>query len=350
MRAAMTRKPAFPYLFFVFFFVLLPSVSCRREPAAEPQQAAAAAPAPPKVAWALAIHGGAGTISRQDMGPDLEREYRASLTEALTMGRDQLERGEASLDVVERIVRFFEEDPKFNAGKGAVYNHAGGHELDASIMDGRDLSGGGVAAVSTVKHPISLARLVMEKTRYILLIGAGAEKFATDMGVERVPNASFDTPARYEQWQRELARQEREKNARKYGTVGAVALDRHGNLAAASSTGGLVDKLWGRVGDTPILGAGTYADNRTCAVSGTGTGEQFIRNAVAYQVSALIEYRGMALEEAARHVVHGKLKPRDGGIIAVGRDGSIALVYNTDGMYRGAADAAGRFEVRIWQD
>lgn len=336
----------------VAVIALVPGTACRQAPPGEPPAGPAAAQeaAAPKVAWALAIHGGAGTISRQDMGPVLEREYRASLAQALAIGQQELERGGKSLDVVEAIVRFFEDDPKFNAGKGAVYNHAGGHELDASIMDGRTLNGGAVAAVSTVKHPITLARLVMERTRHVLLIGGGAEQFADEMAVERVPNTYFDTPRRHRQWQEELEKRRRETETRKYGTVGAVALDRDGDLAAASSTGGLVDKRWGRVGDTPILGAGTYASNRTCGVSGTGTGEQFMRNVAAYQISALMEYSGMTLQQAAEEVVHRRLKPKDGGIVAVGRDGSIALVFNTEGMYRGAADAAGRHEVRIWQD
>ncbi|MGH9361684.1 MAG: isoaspartyl peptidase/L-asparaginase family protein [Thermoanaerobaculia bacterium] len=306
-------------------------------------------PSQPKVAWALAIHGGAGTIDRAKMTEARRRAYLAALTQALEIGKEVLDRGGHSLDAVERIVRFMEDDPKFNAGKGAVFNHAGGHELDASIMDGRTRACGAVAAVTTVRHPITLARLVMERTEHVLLMGDGAEQFATEMGVARVANSWFSTPRRYQDWQEEMAKKAKEAEAKEHGTVGAVALDRHGDLAAATSTGGRTDKRWGRVGDTPIVGAGSYADNTTCAVSGTGKGEQFIRHAVASDVAARMAYGGLSLEEAARQVVFEVLEPDDGGVIAVGRDGSIAMVFNSPGMYRGAADASGRFEVAIWK-
>ncbi|HEX5757614.1 MAG TPA: isoaspartyl peptidase/L-asparaginase [Thermoanaerobaculia bacterium] len=305
-----------------------------------------------QVAWALAVHGGAGTIDRAEMTEARRRAYVAALTRALTTGRAMLERGGRSLDVVERIVRTMEDDPKFNAGKGAVFNHAGGHELDASIMDGRTRACGAVAAVTTVRHPITLARLVMERTEHVLLMGPGAERFADQMGVARVPNSWFSTPRRHREWQEEMAKKAaaaRPGAAKEHGTVGAVALDRHGDLAAATSTGGRTDKRWGRVGDTPVVGAGTYADNGTCAVSGTGKGEQFIRHAVAYDISARMKYRGLSVEEAARQVVFEVLQPDDGGVVAVGRDGAIAMPFNSPGMYRGAADAAGRFEVAIWK-
>ena len=311
-----------------------------------------AAPARPKVAWALAVHGGAGTIDRAKMTEDRRRAYVASLTQALTIGKGVLDGGGRSLDAVERIVRFLEDDPLFNAGKGAVFNHAGGHELDASIMDGRTHACGAVAAVTTVRHPITLARLVMERTEHVLLMGHGAEQFADEMGVARVPNAWFATPRRHQEWQEEMAKKAKEAaagGAKAHGTVGAVALDRNGDLAAATSTGGRTDKRWGRVGDTPIVGAGTYADNATCAVSGTGKGEEFIRHAVAYDVAARMAYRKLSLEEAARQVVFDVLAPDDGGIVAVGRDGSIVMAFNSPGMYRGAADASGRFEVAIWK-
>ena len=311
-----------------------------------------AAPARPKVAWALAVHGGAGTIDRAKMTEDRRRAYIASLTQALTIGKGVLDGGGRSLDAVERIVRFLEDDPKFNSGKGAVFNHAGGHELDASIMDGKTHACGAVAAVTTVRHPITLARLVMERTEHVLLMGHGAEQFADEMGVARVPNAWFATPRRRQEWQEEMAKKAKETAAggtKEHGTVGAVALDRNGDLAAATSTGGRTDKRWGRVGDTPIVGAGTYADNATCAVSGTGKGEEFIRHAVAYDVAARMAYRKLSLEEAARQVVFDVLEPDDGGIIAVGRDGSIVMAFNSPGMYRGAADASGRFEVAIWK-
>jgi beta-aspartyl-peptidase (threonine type) len=343
MIAGMNAKARFLYLIFCLL-LLVPVSSCRESP--PPGEKAGAK----KVAWAIAIHGGAGTMSKTKLVGQRREEFLQALRRGLALGKGELERGGHSLDVVEHVVRFFEDDPKFNAGKGAVFNHAGGHELDASIMDGRTLAGGAVAAVTTVKNPISLARLVMERTEHVLLMGPGAERFADEMGVERVPNAYFSTPRRYQEWQEEMAKKasEAKEKAGQHGTVGAVVLDRYGDLAAGTSTGGRTDKRWGRVGDTPVLGAGTYADNRTCAVSGTGKGEEFIRHAIAYDVSALMAYRGLSLDQAARQAI-GKLQRGDGGIIAVAHDGAIALVYNSDGMYRGAADANGRFEVKIWE-
>jgi beta-aspartyl-peptidase (threonine type) len=297
--------------------------------------------------WALAIHGGAGVIEKSEYDA-VRQEYLDSLQQALELGRSVLDGGGTSLEAVQRVIVFLEDDPKFNAGRGAVYNHDGGHELDASIMDGRTLACGGVAGVTTVKNPILLAYDVMKHTPHVLLAGPGAERFAAEMGVERVDPHYFDTPRRYKQWR---DRVERESGAgpADHGTVGAVALDRHGNLAAATSTGGLTDKRFGRIGDSPIIGAGTYADNRTCAVSGTGQGEEFIRNDLAFRVSALMAYRGASLQEAADEVVHRVLRPGDGGIIAVDHDGNIAMVFNTGGMFRGAADSRGRFEVAIWE-
>lgn len=297
----------------------------------------------PQPKWAIAIHGGAGTIPKTL--PEAEKQqYLKSLSAALEIGRDALRQGGTSLDAVEKVVRFLEDDPLFNAGKGAVYTHEGTHELDAAIMDGRDLSCGSVASLKTVKNPISLARMVKEKSPHVFMVGEGAEKFAEEMKVERVPNTYFDTPKRYEQWQAALKKAEKDKD-----TVGAVALDVHGNLAAATSTGGLTNKRFGRLGDVPVIGAGTYANNRTCAVSATGYGEEFIKHTVAHDISALMEYGGLTLQQAADRVIHQKLKPGDGGVIGVARDGSIALVFNSEGMYRGAADSAGRFEVKIWE-
>jgi L-asparaginase / beta-aspartyl-peptidase len=293
--------------------------------------------------WSLAIHGGAGTIPKT-LPEERKQQYLRSLAEALKVGQGVLQSGGTSLDAVEKVVRFLEDDPLFNAGKGAVYTHEGTHELDAAIMDGRDLSCGSVAMLKTVKNPISLARLVKEKSRHVFMAGEGAEKFADEMKVERVPNAYFDTPFRYEQWQDSLKKEQEDKD-----TVGAVALDVHGNLAAATSSGGLTNKRFGRLGDVPIIGAGTYANNHTCAISATGIGEQFIRHTVAHDISALIEYGGLTLQQAADRVVHQKLRAGDGGVIGVGKDGSIALVFNSEGMYRGAADSAGRFEVKIWE-
>jgi beta-aspartyl-peptidase (threonine type) len=240
-----------------------------------------------------------------------------------------------------------EDDPLFNAGRGAVFTDSGVHELDASIMDGRTLACGAVTGVRTVRHPVSLARLVMENTRHILLMGAGAEAFADELGVERVENSWFDTDHRRRALQRVL---EQRRVEEEQGTVGCVVLDGRGDLAAATSTGGLTGKRWGRIGDTPIIGAGNYADNRSCAVSGTGTGEEFMRNVTAYAVASLYRDAGVPLHEAARRVVFERMRPGDGGVIAVSREGEIAMVYSTVGMFRGAADSSGRFEVAIWED
>ena len=311
--------------------------------------ACSSAPAPtdvPRPTWAIALHGGAGTIPRTTP-PEQAEAYRAALTAALRVGAERLEAGVPALDVVEEVVRQMEDEPLFNAGRGAVFTETGGHELDASIMDGATLACGAVTGVSTVRHPITLARAVMERTSHVLLAGDGAERFADEVGVERVENGWFSTERRREQLERALERRSRESGG---GTVGVVALDRYGHLAAATSTGGMTAKRWGRVGDTPILGAGNFADDRTCAVSGTGTGEQFIRHGVARAIADRMELAGMSARQAAEEVVHGRLEPGDGGVIVVARNGEIALVYNSEGMFRGAADATGRFEVAIWEE
>ncbi|OGQ17070.1 MAG: hypothetical protein A2138_05850 [Deltaproteobacteria bacterium RBG_16_71_12] len=303
----------------------------------------------------MAIHGGAGTIPRT-MDATQVAAYQDALRAALSLGRERLVAGASSLDVVEAVVRVLEDDPLFNAGKGAVFTHDGTHELDASIMDGRSLACGAVAGVKTVRHPISLARLVMDKTKHVLLAGEGADRFARELGVELVDNAWFDTDRRRQQWLEALAKESAPIDAGPAspagagvkGTVGVVALDRAGHLAAATSTGGLTAKRWGRVGDSPVVGAGTYANDATVAVSCTGTGEQFIRHGVARTVSARVELLHEDVEAAAQGAL-APLAPGDGGIIAVDRHGHIAFVFNTDGMYRAAADASGRFEVAIWR-
>ena len=301
--------------------------------------------APQELSWAIAIHGGAGVISR-DL-PASQREARLSgLGLALTAGKSILEQGGSSLDAVEEVIRQLEDDPWFNAGRGAVFNHDGGHELDASIMNGQTLACGAVAGVTTVRNPIRLARMVMERTNHVLLSGPGADRFAEEQGVDQVDSQYFFTEYRYEKYQ-QAVRDAEEGTGR--DTVGAVALDRQGNLAAGTSTGGLTNKLYGRVGDSPIIGAGTYAKNETCAVSATGKGEEFIRHGVAHSISFLMEHGELSLQEAAERVVHRVLRAGDGGIIGVARDGSIVMAFNTTGMYRGAADSGGRFEVRIWE-
>ncbi|MEK7477254.1 MAG: isoaspartyl peptidase/L-asparaginase [Candidatus Coatesbacteria bacterium] len=286
--------------------------------------------------FAIAVHGGAGRLDR-DMPASLRDAYLASLRIALRLGRTRLARDGSALDAVEAVVRLLEDDPLFNAGKGAAFTADGRHEFDASIMDGRTLACGAVAAVRTARNPVSLARLVMEKTPYVFLAGAGADRFAVAMKVERVPNRWFDTARR-----RRQLRQTR-------GTVGCVALDVRGHLAVATSTGGMTGKRWGRVGDSPVIGAGTWADDATCAVSCTGAGEEFIRRAAAHEVSALMRHRKMSIGAAARTVITKELKRGDGGLIAVSRSGEIALRYNTLGMFRGAADSRGRFDVAIWE-
>lgn len=309
--------------------------------------------------WAIAIHGGAGVIDKNTPAGERE-EYTRGLAAALEVGRAELARGGSAMDAVQRVVQMLEADPQFNAGKGAVFTYDGGHELDASIMDGATLKCGAVAGVKTVKSPIGLARLVMEKSPHVLLMGDGAEQFATKMGVERVENSYFDTPKRRESWKKKRDEIDRGTASqadadtgrmpvpRNYGTVGAVALDSQGRLAAATSTGGMTCKRWGRVGDAPLIGAGNYADGG-CAVSCTGTGEEFIRHGVARQIALILELQGGSAKAAAERVVHGKLKPDDGGVIVVSRTGEIAMVYNSEGMFRGAADSGGRFEVGIWE-
>jgi beta-aspartyl-peptidase (threonine type) len=328
-----------------------------------PGQASAQQPAKNGQRFALAVHGGAGK-SPDKMSADQIKAVEASLEKALAIGVEALESGGISLDAVEKVIRFLEDDPHFNAGKGAVFNSAGGHELDASIMDGKTKACGGVAAVRTVKNPISLARLVMTKTRHVLLTSDGAEKFADEMQVERVENNWFDTDKARRDWE-ERKKAEAAKQSRladplapltthdspptpsHFGTVGCVALDAHGNLAAGTSTGGLTNKKYGRVGDSAIVGAGTYADNATCAVSCTGTGEEYIRHAVAYDISARLAYLKQPLKDAVSHNLRHRLQPGDGGIIAVGADGSIALDYTTGGMARAAADSNGLRLVKI---
>src|SRR5213594_2544674 len=308
----------------------------------------------------LAIHGGAGTIERSNMTPEREREYRAGLQRALTAGYEILKRGGSSLDAVEAAVRVLEDDPHFNAGKGSVFTSAGTNEMDAAIMDGKTLAAGAVAALKHVKNPISLARLVMEKSGHVMMDGEGAEGFARVNGIKLVDQKYFFTQERWEALQKiKAAEKDRTGGAGKavfitdqdrHGTVGAVALDKNGNLAAATSTGGTTNKRPGRVGDTPVIGAGTYANNATCAVSATGDGEYFIRATIARDVSALMEYRGMSLKEAAQTALDKVAKlGGTGGLIAIDNQGNITLPFNTAGMYRGYVDPNGTFVVEIYK-
>lgn len=294
--------------------------------------------------YTIVIHGGAGTISK-DLPDSVKQAYINSLKEALSIGKNILAKGGTSLDACEKVIRYFESDPKFNAGIGAVYTSTGTHEMDASIMNGRDLSCGAVAGVEHIPHPISLARLVMEKTPHVLLAYQGAEKFAEQMGIKLVPQSYFDTPERLKQ----LKEYQKKLEEGKHGTVGCVALDEYGNLAAATSTGGMTNKMPGRIGDSPLIGDGTYANNKTCAVSCTGWGEKFIKNTVAFNVSALMEYKGMSLKDAADQIIYKVLQPGDGGLIAVDKNGNYAMPFSTSGMFRGVATSTGTFEVKIWK-
>lgn len=308
----------------------------------------------------LVIHGGAGTIERSKMTPEREREYRAGLERALHAGHEILKKGGSSLDATEAAVRVLEDDPHFNAGCGSVFTSAGTNEMDAAIMDGNTLNAGAIASLKHIKNPISLARLVMDKSGHVMLDGEGAEAFARENAIELVDQKYFFTQERWEALQKIKAAEKHRTGAAgkkelitdqdRHGTVGAVALDKNGNLAAATSTGGTTNKRPGRVGDSPVIGAGTYANNATCAVSATGDGEYFIRATVGHDVSALMEYRGMSLEEAAQTVLDKVAKLGGaGGLIAIDRQGNVALPFNTSGMYRGYVDPNGKFVIEIYK-
>lgn len=311
---------------------------------------------PASKAIVLAVHGGAGVIERAQMTPEIERDYRSGITAALKAGHDVLSKGGSSLDAVVAAVSTFEDDAQFNAGRGAAFTADGKNELDAAVMDGATLKAGAVTLVTTVRNPVQLARVVMERTRHVLLAGYGAEALARKCDLATVNPEYFHTERRWKALQRMRSAAE---NARvsvtesdKHGTVGAVALDAHGNLAAATSTGGRNNKLGGRVGDSPIPGAGTYANNATVAVSCTGEGEYFIRVVAAHTVSALMEFKGWSVEQAAQHVIHERLKAAGGrgGLIALDRDGNVAMPFSTPGMYRGVIRANGEPSVYIFSD
>ncbi|MDP2424289.1 MAG: isoaspartyl peptidase/L-asparaginase [Bacteroidales bacterium] len=297
--------------------------------------------------YVLVIHGGAGNMQESKMTPEKLADAHSGLQKALDAGENILKAGGTALDAVEATIRVLEDCPVFNAGRGAVFNADGQIELDASIMDGSNLQAGAVAGVHTIKNPITAAREVMENSPHVLLIGLGAEKFASQQGLEIVDPEYFRTE---HSWNEYLRIKQRDDDSGRKGTVGAVALDKHGNLAAGTSTGGMVMKKFGRVGDVPIIGAGTYASNETCAVSATGHGEYFIRNVVSYDISALMLYKGMRLYDAAYSVVMDKLvrQKGNGGVIAVDKNGNIAMPYNTSGMYRGFVNSVGETAVMIF--
>jgi beta-aspartyl-peptidase (threonine type) len=308
-------------------------------------------PTPMKPKFAIAIHGGAGTILKSSLSPEQDALYRQRLTRALETGYALLECGSTSLDAVEAVVQLLEDDSLFNAGKGAVFNSDGNIELDAAIMDGKTLKAGAVAALHHVKNPICLARAVMEKSEHVFLIGEGAEQFAKAHQIELVDESYFFTESRWQSLQKANANDSLTKKE-KHGTVGAVALDQFGNLAAATSTGGMTNKKFGRIGDSPIIGAGTYADNETCAVSATGHGEYFIRAVVAHDIAALMRYKHLSVQAAAEEVIMQKLAKLGGtgGVIAIDRNGNIAMPFNTEGMYRGYKVQGGKTFVAIYKE
>jgi beta-aspartyl-peptidase (threonine type) len=327
-----------------------------------------------KPEYVLVIHGGAGNITPDKLAPELEAKFREGLLAALAAGEEVLKAGGAALDAITVSIQVLEDSPLFNAGRGAVFTAEGKNELDSSIMDGRNLDAGAVSGVKNIKNPILLARAVMERSPHVMMQGHGAEAFAEISGIETADDAYFFTEHRWEQYQNARnkgldpaldhdgsAREDKNDQAspggpldedHKFGTVGAVALDKHGNLAAGTSTGGMTLKMHGRVGDSPIIGAGTYANNASCAVSATGHGEFFIRATVARNICALMEYGGLSLQQAADRIVMGELVDLggNGGVIAVDKDGNIATPFNTTGMYRGMVSSLRGAHVAVYRD
>ncbi len=313
----------------------------------------------PSGKFMLVVHGGAGTITRKSMSPEMEKQYRETLEQALRTGHAVLAKGGTSIDAVEATIHVLEDSPLFNAGKGSVFTHDGKNEMDAAIMDGRTKAAGSVAGVTIIRNPISAARAVMEKSPHVMMVGRGAELFATKMGLEIVDPSYFWTERRWKSLQQELAKEVKPQAAielpegeKKFGTVGAVALDQNGNLAAGTSTGGMTNKQYGRVGDAPIIGAGTYAENESCAVSATGHGEFFIRWTVAHDIAALVKYKGMTVQQAGDEVIHKKLEPvkGEGGVIILDAKGNFAMPFNSEGMYRGYIGMDGEPHVLIYKD
>lgn len=308
----------------------------------------------------LVVHGGAGTILKKYMTPQQEKAYHNKLKEALETGHNVLKKGGTSLEAVVATIKILENSPLFNAGKGAVFTNQGNNELDASIMEGKTLNAGAVSSVTTVKNPITAALAVMKNSPHVMLTGKGAETFAKKQGLDIVKPQYFYTKRRYNQLKKLQRKQVKGKSGsiedlidlnKKMGTVGAVALDQYGNIAAGTSTGGMTNKKWGRVGDTPIIGAATYANNNTCGVSATGHGEYFMRVVVAHDISALMEYKGMSVKEAAEEVVMKKLKKMggSGGIVALDRNGNYTMTFNSAGMYRGVATPDGKIKTYIYK-
>lgn len=338
----------------ILFIACIVLYGCAETPKQEPK---------PEPTFGIVIHGGAGTILRKNMTPEKEQEYRAVLAEAIQVGHRILKAGGSSQEAVEKTIHVMEDSPLFNAGKGAVLNAEGSIELDASFMRGDNLDAGAISGVKTIKHPISAAIQVMEASPHVMLSGGGADTFAAAQGLEIVAPEYFFTERRINALKRvqeaaaakETSWTPEERNFlehQRYGTVGCVALDLSGNLAAGTSTGGMTNKNWNRIGDAPIIGAGTYANNATCAISATGWGEFFIRSVVAHDISALMEYKGLTIQEAAYEVIHNKVAKLggDGGVVGIDRNGNPMMEMNTPGMYRAHMDAAGKLEVKIYQD
>lgn len=338
----------------ILFIACIVLYGCAETPKQEPK---------PEPTFGIVIHGGAGTILRKNMTPEKEQEYRAVLAEAIQVGHRILKAGGSSQEAVEKTIHVMEDSPLFNAGKGAVLNAEGSIELDASFMRGDNLDAGAISGVKTIKHPISAAIQVMEASPHVMLSGGGADTFAAAQGLEIVAPEYFFTERRINALKRvqeaaaakETSWTPEERNFlehQRYGTVGCVALDLSGNLAAGTSTGGMTNKKWNRIGDAPIIGAGTYANNATCAISATGWGEFFIRSVVAHDISALMEYKGLTIQEAAYEVIHNKVAKLggDGGVVGIDHNGNPMMEMNTPGMYRAHMDAAGKLEVKIYQD
>ncbi len=329
-------------LFYTQLFILLIFISsCKSNTENKEKQTAPVS----KQEWAIVIHGGAGVITKENMTPEMDKKYRSALEDAIKKGISILSSGGTALEAVEKTINIMEDNPLFNAGKGAVFTHDGKNEMDAAIMDGSNLAAGSVACVTDIKNPITAARYVMTNSKHVMLTGSGASEFAKEQGLEIVPPSYFYTERRFNELQEILKKS-------KNGTVGCCALDKNGNLAAGTSTGGMSDKRYNRVGDTPVIGAGTYANNATCAVSATGHGEFFIRWTVAHDISALMEYKGLSLSDASELVINDKLVKAggSGGVICVDKAGNISMPFNSEGMFRGFATADGKSGIFIYKN
>ncbi|MCV6630228.1 MAG: isoaspartyl peptidase/L-asparaginase [Flavobacteriaceae bacterium] len=359
------------HFFSILFVGFLLFLSCKNQEARQPATEITTIEKPfdPATGYGIVIHGGAGTILKENMTPEQEVAYKEVLETSIKAGHAVLENGGTSLEAIQKSINVMEDSPLFNAGKGAVFTNEGKNELDASIMDGASLNVGSIAGVTRVKNPINLAYKVMTNSKHVMFIGAGAEKFAASQSdITLVDPSYFYTERRMNALKRAVEREkveldhdgdnktanleQREDLRSKYGTVGCVALDKHGNLAAGTSTGGMTNKRFGRVGDVPIIGAGTYANNASCAVSATGWGEYFIRGVVSHDIAAMMEYKGVSIEEAAKEVIQNKLTKLggSGGIIAIDNKGNIAMEFNSAGMYRAHMNAKGDLEIKIYKE